>query len=200
VSGRPEPDGSKRGGSEASGRSKRAPAALRRAFWAVDRAFDGADPPPRPLVFAARNATGCATVAALLVAVPVGLALSVFTDPARARLLQTVLAGTCAWLLSWAFLRFERHRQAHYARTGHDLAPRDSGAPAGPRAVLTGLLISWGPMTVLIWLMGRLDDAPPGWTDSAVLGALTVVCMHFADHLKERRRARARATTDQDSP
>ena len=144
MSGRPEPGGSKRGGS-APDRSERALAALRRAFWAVDRAFDGADPPPRPLVFAARNATGCATVAALLVAVPVGLALSVFTDPARARLLQTVLVGTCAWLLFWAFLRFERRRQAHYDRTGYDLAPRDSEAPAGPRAVLTGLLVAWAP-------------------------------------------------------
>jgi hypothetical protein len=183
-------------GSEASGRSGRALAALRRAFWAVDRAFDGADPPPRPLLFAARNATGCATAAALLVAVPVGLALSVFTDPAWARLLRTTLVGTCAWLLCWAFLRFERHRQAHYVRTGYDLAPRDSGTPAGPRAVLTSLLLSWGPTTVLVWLMGRLDDAPPSWTDSAVFSALAVACMHFADHLRERRRTRARRAAD----
>ncbi|WP_160159633.1 hypothetical protein [Streptomyces sp. 3213.3] len=147
-------------------------------------------------MFAARNAAGCAMVAALLVAVPVGLDLSVFTDPAWGHLLQTVLTGTCAWLLFWAFLRFERRRQAHYERTGYDLAPRDSGAPAGPRAVLTSLLVSWGPMTVLIWLMGRLDDAPPDWTDSAVLGALAVVLVHSADHLKERRRARARKSAD----
>ncbi|WP_405949310.1 hypothetical protein OG588_25510 [Streptomyces prunicolor] len=179
-----------------SGRTGRTSAVLKRAFWAVDRAFDGADPPPRPLVFAARNATGCATVAALLVAVPVGLALSVFTDPAWARLLPTVLVGTCAWLLFRAFLRFERRRQAHYTRTGYDIAPRDPGVPAGPRAVLTSLLITWGPMTVFVWLMGRLDDAPPSWTDSAVFGALAVICMHFADHLRERRRARAREAAD----
>ncbi|WP_019073498.1 hypothetical protein [Streptomyces hokutonensis] len=195
MSGGSETDGS----SEAGGRSRRLLAALRRAFWAVDRSFDGADPPPRPLVFAARNAAGCATVAALLVAAPVGLALSVFTDPAWGHLLQTVLTGTCAWLLFWAFLRFERRRQAHYERTGYDLAPRDSGTPAGPRAVLTGLLVSWIPMTVCVWLIGRLDDAPPSWPDSAVLAALFAVCMRFADHLRERRRTRARKAADREA-
>ncbi|MGX9888901.1 hypothetical protein [Streptomyces sp. NPDC002276] len=188
MSGRPEAGD----GSEAGGRSRRLRAGLRRAFWAVDRGFDGADPPPRPLVFAARNAAGCATVAALLVAAPVGLALSVFTDPVWGRLLETVLTGTCAWLLFWAFLRFEGRRQAHYARTGYDLAPRDSGAPTGARALLTDLLIAWVPTTVLVRLVGRLDDTPPNWTDSAVLAALVVVCMRFADHLRERRRTRAR--------
>ena len=180
-----------------SGRTGRSLAALKRAFWAVDRAFGGAVPPPRPMVFAARNATGCATVAALLVAVPVGLALSVFTDPAWGRLLWTVLVGTGAWLLFWAFLSFERRCQARYDRVGYDLAPRDSGAaPAGVRVVIMGLLISWVPMTLFVWLLGRLDDAPPSWTDSAVLAALAVVCMSFAQHLRERRRTRARKAAD----
>ncbi|WP_427921379.1 hypothetical protein [Streptomyces sp. cg40] len=195
MSGGSAPSGPESGGSERGG-SERAPAALRRAFWAVDRAFDGAVPPPRAMVFAARNAAGCATVAALLVAVPVGLALAVFTAPAWGHLVQTVLAGTCAWLLFWAFLRFEHHRQAHYERTGYDLAPRDPEAPAGPRVVLIGLLNSWVPMTVFVWLMGWLDDDPPSWTDSAVLAALFVVVMRFADHVRERRRTRARKSAD----
>ena len=201
MSGRPEAgDGSEAGGRpEAGGGSTRLRAALRRAFWAVDRSFDGADPPPRPLVFAARNAAGCATVAALFVAAPVALALSVFTDPAWGRLLQTVLTGTCAWLLFWAFLRFERRRQAHYERTGYDIAPRDSEEPTGARGVLIGALISWVPMTLFVWLIGRLDDAPPSWTASAVLAALTVVCMNFAQYLRERRRTRARESADREA-
>lgn len=70
---------------------------------------------------------------------------------------------------------------------------RGSGATAGRRAVLTDLLIAWGLATVLVRLVGRLDDDPPGWTASAVLGALFVVGGHFRDRLKERRRARAAA-------
>ncbi|WP_158711511.1 hypothetical protein [Streptomyces xylophagus] len=47
--------------------------------------------------------------------------------------------------------------------------------------------------------MGKLNDDPPGWTDSAVLGALFVVGGHFRDRLKERRRTRARAAADQEA-
>ncbi|MFI6543276.1 hypothetical protein ACIBO9_08515 [Streptomyces prunicolor] len=169
-----------------SGRTGRTLAALGRAFLALDRGLGGANPPPAPQVFAARHPTGCAAVAALLVAIPVGLAFAPF---------RAILVGTCAWLLSWAFLRFERRRQAHYARIGYDTAPRDSWSTARPRAVLATVLGAWGPVTVFVWLVGRMDDAPPGWTASAVFGALFVVGGYFGDRLQERRRARARART-----
>ncbi|MFJ5305286.1 hypothetical protein [Streptomyces sp. NPDC088350] len=64
--------------------------------------------------------------------------------------------------------------------------------------MLTDLLIAWGRATVLVWLVGRMQDAPPGWTASAVFGALFVVGGHFGDRVKERRRTRARAAADQD--
>ncbi len=168
-----------------SGRTGRPLAALGRVFLALDRGLGGANPPTAPQVFAARYPAGCATVAGLLVAIPVGLVFSVF---------RAVLVGACAWLLFWAFLRVERRRQAHYARIGYDTVPRDSWSTARPRAALTSLLISWGPTTVFVWLVGRLDDDPPGWTASAVFGALFVVGGYFGDRLKERRRSRARAT------
>ncbi|WP_327402724.1 hypothetical protein OG194_23045 [Streptomyces sp. NBC_01288] len=174
-----------------SGRTGRTLAALGRAFLAFDRAFGGANPPPAPQAFAARHPAGCATAAALLVAIPVGLAFAPF---------RAVLVGTCAWLLSWASLRLERRRQAHYTRIGYDTAPRDSWSTARPRAVLTTMLVAWGPVTVFVWLVGRTDDAPPGWTASAVFGALAILGGYFGDRLQERRRARARARTaaDQD--
>ncbi|MEV6506585.1 hypothetical protein [Streptomyces sp. NPDC051642] len=103
-----------------------------------------------------------------------------------------VLVGTCAWLLFWAGLRLERRRQAHYDRIGYDTAPRDS------RGALTGAVVSWGPVTVLIWLVARMDDDPPGWTASAVFGALAVVGGYFGDRVRERRRARVRARTAAD--
>ncbi|MFE2420362.1 hypothetical protein [Streptomyces hokutonensis] len=75
---------------------------------------------------------------------------------------------------------------------------RGSWATAGRRAVLTDLLVAWGLATALVRLVARLDDDHPGWTDSAVLGALFVVGGHFRDRLKERRRTRARAAADRD--
>ncbi|MFG2777924.1 hypothetical protein ACGFY7_08695 [Streptomyces prunicolor] len=170
-----------------SGRTGRTLAALGRAFLAVDRGMGGANPPPAPQVFAARHATGCATVAALLVAIPVGLTFAPF---------RAVLVGTCAWLLFWSCLRLERRRQAHYARIGYDTAPRDSWATARPRAVLATMLVAWGPVTVFVWLVGRRDEDPYGWTASAVFGALAVVGGYFGDSQQERRRARARAAAD----
>ncbi|WP_405842045.1 hypothetical protein [Streptomyces sp. NBC_01518] len=172
-----------------SARTDRTLAALERAFLAIDRGLGGANPPPAPQAFAARYPTGCAMVAALLVAIPVGLAFAPF---------RAILVGTCAWLLSWAFLRLERRRQAHYSRVGYDTAPRDSWSTARPRAVLADMLLAWGPATVFVRLVGRIQDDPPSWTASAVFGALFVVGGYFGDRLKERRRARARARTAAD--
>ena len=172
-----------------SARTDRTLAVLERAFLTFDRALGGANPPPAPQAFAARYPTGCATAAALLVAIPVGLAFAPF---------RAILVGTCAWLLFWAFLRLERRRQAHYSRVGYDTAPRDSWSTARPRAVLADMLLAWGPATVFVWLVGRIQDDPPSWTASAVFGALFVVGGYFGDRLKERRRARARARTAAD--
>jgi len=172
-----------------SGRPQRVPATLWRAFLALDRGLGGANPPPAPQAFAARHPAGCATVVALLVAIPVGLAFAPF---------RAVLVGTCAWLLFWAFLRLERRRQAHYARVGYDTGPRDSWTTARPRAVLTTMLVAWGPVTVFIWLVGRTDVDPYGWTASAVFGALAVMGGYVGDRLQERRRTRARTAADAD--
>jgi hypothetical protein len=110
-------------------------------------------------------------------AIPVGLAFAAF---------RAVLVGTCAWLLFWALLRFERRRQAHYARVGYDTAPR------GSRTALTTVLVAWGPATVFVRLVGRPHAHPESWTASVVFGALFAVCGYLGDRLRERRRARAR--------
>ncbi|MBK3577720.1 hypothetical protein JHN63_28760 [Streptomyces sp. MBT65] len=169
-----------------SGRTGRTPAALERAFLALDRGMGGGNPPPAVLAFAARYPAGCATVLALLVALLAG----------DFSVLRTVLVGTCAWLLFWAILHAERRRQARYTRIGYDTVDTVSG---GSRGALTGTLVAWGPVTVFIWLVGRMNDDPPSWTASAVFGALFVVCGHFGDRLRERRRARARAAADQEA-
>ncbi|WP_406124273.1 hypothetical protein [Streptomyces sp. NBC_00989] len=167
-----------------SGRTGRTLAALERAFLSLDRGLGGANPPPAPQAFAARHPAGCATVVGLLVAIAVGLDFAT---------LWAVLVGTCAWLLFWSFLRLERRRQAHYTRIGYDTAPRDSWSAARPRAVLATMLVAWVPVTVFVWLVGRMDDDSPSWTASAVFGALAVLGGYFGDRLQERRRARARA-------
>jgi hypothetical protein len=54
-------------------------------------------------------------------------------------------------------------------------------------------------VTVLIWLLSRLDDDPDSWTTSAVFGALVVACGYLGNRSKERRRIRARtAAADQE--
>lgn len=55
------------------------------------------------------------------------------------------------------------------------------------------MLVAWVPVTVFVWLVGRMDDDSPSWTASAVFGALAVLGGYFGDRLQERRRARARA-------
>lgn len=170
-----------------SGRTGRPLVALGRVFLALDRGLGGANPPTAPQVFAARYPAGCATVAGLLVAIPVGLVFSAF---------RAVLVGACAWLLFWAFLRVERRRQAHYARIGYDPVPRDSWSTARPRVVLATMLAAWGPVTVFIWLVGRTDVDPYSWTASAVFGALAVAGGYVGGRLKIRRRARAAADQD----
>ncbi len=150
----------------------------------------GANPPLAPQVFAARHPAACATAAALLVAIPVGLASATF---------RTILVGTCAWVLFWAVLRLERRRQAHYARIGYDTAPHGSWSTARPRAVLTTVLVAWGPVTVFIWLVGRTQDDPYGWTASAVFGVLAIAGGYVGDRLKARRRTRDRTAADQDA-
>ncbi|WP_406457736.1 hypothetical protein OH768_26880 [Streptomyces sp. NBC_01622] len=172
-----------------TGRTRRPLAALERAFLALDRGMGGANPPPALLAFAARHPAGCATAAAPLVAILAGN-FSVF---------RTVLVGTCAWLLFWSILRLERRRQAHYARIGYDTGPRGSWSTARPRAVLTTMLVAWGPVTVFIWLVARPDDDPYGWRASAVFGALAVVGGYIGGRLKERRRTRARAAADEEA-
>lgn len=172
-----------------SGRTRRSLAAVERAFLALDRGMGGANPPPALLAFAARYPAGCATAAALLVAILAALTYSPF---------GAVLVGTCAWLLFWALLRLERRRQAHYARIGYGTVPHGSWSTARPRAVLTTMLVAWVPVTVFIWLVGRTQDDPYGWTASAVFGALAVAGGYVGDRLKARGRARARAAADQD--
>ncbi|MFI6468114.1 hypothetical protein [Streptomyces sp. NPDC050528] len=72
-------------------------------------------------------------------------------------------------------------------------------APTGRTlAVLADMFVAWGPVTVFVWLVGRIQDDPPGWTASAVFGALFVVGGYFGDRVRERRRARARARTAAD--
>ncbi|XUL89419.1 hypothetical protein ACQ86D_24530 [Streptomyces galilaeus] len=161
----------------------RTPAALERAFLALDRGMGGANPPSAPLAFAARHPAGCATAAAVLVAILAG-DFSVF---------RTVLVGAGAWLLFWAILRAERHRQAYYARVGHDTVSGGSWSTARPRRVLATMLVAWVPVTVFIWLVGRTQDDPYGWRTGAVFGALAVVGGYIGDRLKTRSRARAEA-------
>ncbi|MET7488982.1 hypothetical protein [Streptomyces sp. NPDC005538] len=167
-----------------TGRTGRILAVLERAFLALDRGMGGAHPPTAPQAFAARHPLGCATAAGLLVAIPAGLAFDAF---------RTILVGTCAWLLAWACLRLERRRQAHYTRIGYDTVPRGSWSTARPRTVLATMLVAWVPVTVYIWLVGRTQDDPYGWTTSAVFGVLAVVGGYIGDRSKERRRSRARA-------
>ena len=88
--------------------------------------------------------------------------------------------------------------RALLARDRYDTAPCDSRATVRPRTVLASMLVEWGPVTVFVWLVGRMADDPPSWTASAVFGALFVVGGYFGDRLKERRRARARARTAAD--
>ncbi|MCX5235812.1 hypothetical protein OG824_11390 [Streptomyces prunicolor] len=88
--------------------------------------------------------------------------------------------------------------RAFQAPDRYDTAPRDSWSAARPRTVLATMLVEWGPVTVFVWLVGRMADDPPSWTASAVFGALFVVGGYLGDRLKERRRARARARTAAD--
>ncbi|WP_329253954.1 hypothetical protein OG223_27435 [Streptomyces sp. NBC_01478] len=171
-----------------SGRTRRALAALERAFLALDRGMGGGNPPPAVLAFAARHPAGCATVVAPLVAILLG----------DSSVRRTVLVGTCAWLLFWAILRLERRRQAHYDRIGYDTVPGGSWASARPRRVLATMLVAWVPLTVFIWLVGRTQDDPYGWQASAVFGALAVVGGYVGGRMKERSRARTRAAADQE--
>ncbi|MFJ9244449.1 hypothetical protein [Streptomyces sp. NPDC101776] len=169
-----------------TGRTGRTQAALERAFLALDRGMGGANPPSAPQAFAARYPAGCATVPALLVALLAG-GFSV---------LRTVLVGTCAWLLFWAILHAERRRQALYTRIGYDTVSAGSWSTARPVRVLATMLVAWVPVTVFIWLVGRTQDDPYGWTTSAVFGALAVAGGYVGD--KARRRTRAGTAADQD--
>jgi hypothetical protein len=171
-----------------SGRTGRTPAALERAFLALDRGMGGANPPSAPQAFAARYPAGCATVLALLVALLAG----------DFSVLRTVLVGTCAWLLFWAILHAERRRQALYTRIGYDTVSGGSWSTARPRRVLATMFVAWVPVTVFIWLVGRTQDEPYGWTTSAVFGALAVAGGYVGDRLRARSRARARAAAGQD--
>ncbi|MET7573588.1 hypothetical protein ABZT04_34610 [Streptomyces sp. NPDC005492] len=165
-----------------NGRTGRIVAALERAYLALDRGMGGANPPTAPQAFAARHPLGCATASGLLVAIPAGLTFDAF---------RTILVGTCAWLLVWALLHLERRRQAHYTRIGYDTVPRGSWSTARPRVVLATMLVAWVPLTVYIWLVGRTQDDPYGWTASAVFGVLAVMGGYCGDRQRARRRSRA---------
>ncbi|WNZ10901.1 hypothetical protein [Streptomyces sp. 11x1] len=107
------------------------------------------------------------------------------------------MIGLCGGLFIWLFCRFERRRQAHYARAGGFRwdPPR---SPVRDEDTLPlwyeGLLWlgHWTVCLVLLWLLGRLRNEPFTWVQSAICAGVLVVG-GWAVHLsKERRRRRGR--------
>ncbi|WP_086804331.1 hypothetical protein, partial [Streptomyces caniscabiei] len=166
---------------------------LRQAFLRFDRSHGGAEPPPRAQVFLARHPVAAGVVFGVLLGGLVGWALAAFRDPAR--LPGAVAVGLCGGLFGWLVCRFERRRQAHYARTGgfHWDPPRPPVRDEDTLPVwLEGLLwIShWTVCLVLLWLVGRLRNPPFTWVQCAVYAGLLVVGGWVVRLVQERRRRR----------
>ncbi|MDT0574392.1 hypothetical protein RM704_44245 [Streptomyces sp. DSM 3412] len=165
---------------------------LRQAFLRFDRRHGGAEPPPRVQVFVARHPVGAAVVFGVLLGGLLGWALSAFHDPAR--MLQAVAVGLCGGLFVWLFCRFERRRQAHYARNGGFRwdpprpAVRDDALPVWFEGLLW--LSHWTVLLVLFWLVGRLRTPPFTWVQSAIYAGFLVVGSWAVHLAKERRRRR----------
>ncbi|MFJ2263981.1 hypothetical protein ACIOKD_37790 [Streptomyces sp. NPDC087844] len=161
---------------------------LRQAFLRFDRRTGGAEPPPRVQVFIARHPVGSGVVHGVLQGLLFTFVLSGFDDPRR--MLQAVVLGLVAGLLTWLACRFERRRQAHYERNGGFRWPPPLIASDEPPVWLEGLLwIShWAVFMVCVWLAGQLRDPPYSWLRSAVLAGAMIIGGWAARRYRDRRR------------
>ncbi|MGN9814813.1 hypothetical protein ACTMUQ_05635 [Streptomyces sp. SD11] len=162
---------------------------LRQAFLRFDRRHGGAEPPPRVQVFIARHPVGSGVVHGALQGLLFAWVLSGFDEPRR--MLQAVLVGVVAGLLSWLGCRFERRRQAYYERNGGfrrapvPPPPTDEELPVW----FEGLqwICYWAVGTVFLWLFGQLRNPPDSWLRSAVLAGIVIVGGWAVRRYKERR-------------
>jgi hypothetical protein len=162
---------------------------LRRAFLRFDERFGGTERPPRVKVFLARHPVGAGVVHGVFHGLLCAAVLSAFDDPGR--MLQAVLVGLGAGLFAWLVCRFERRRQAHYAREGGfrpaPVSPVESDAL--PVWLEGSLWISnWAIFTVVLWLVGQLKDPPDSWLRSAILAGIIIIGGWAARLIRERRR------------
>ncbi|UUU22755.1 hypothetical protein [Streptomyces sp. DSM 40750] len=167
---------------------------LRRAFLDYDRRHGGAEPPPKAQVFVARHPVGAGLVCGVVTGLPLALALSAFRDPVL--LLQTALIGLGAGLFVWLFCRFERRRQAHYARNGGfrwdppRLPVQHEALPVWFEGMLW--LSYWTVYMVVFWLVGQLRTPPFTWLQSAIYAGFLIIGSWAVQLSKERRRRRRR--------